>query len=77
MNAEEAAQSKDLIQGECQMNGNTLIVLYDSGATHLFISFDCVNRLKLPIFELPYDLSICTPTGKPVRKTQVYMRCPF
>ena len=59
------------------MNGNTLIMLYDSGATHLFIFFDCVNRLKLPIFELPYDLSICTPIGKPVRITQVYLRCPF
>ena len=51
LNAEEAAQSKDLIQGECQINDKTLTVLHDLGATHSFISFDCVNKLKLPIFE--------------------------
>ena len=38
LNAEDAAQSKDLIQGECQMNDTTLTVLYDSGATYSFTS---------------------------------------
>ena len=59
------------------MNGNTLTMLYDSDATHSFISFNCVNRLKLPISELPYDLFVYNPASKPIRTTQVCMRCTF
>ena len=59
------------------MDDSTLTVLYDLGATHSFISLDCVNRLKLHVSELPYDLFVCTLTGKSVRITQVCMKCPF
>ena len=34
LNAEEATQSNDLIQGKCEVNGRTLTVLYDSRAIH-------------------------------------------
>ena len=66
MNAEKATQSKELIQGMCEVNGRTLNVLYDSGATHSFISRNCVTTLQLLIFELPYDLLVSTPTSKPI-----------
>ena len=59
------------------MNDHTLTMLNDSGATHSFIFFDCVNTVKLPISKLPYDLSICTPASKPVRTTQVCIKRPF
>ena len=55
MDVEEDAQSEDLIQGKCEVNGRPLIVLYDSSATHLFISHNCVTTLQLPISKLPYD----------------------
>ena len=66
MNAEEMTQSKDL-SGECKINGNTLTILYDSGATHSFISHNCVAKLGLLTSELPYYLLISTPTSKLVR----------
>ena len=59
------------------MNGTTLTVLYDSSATYSFISFKCVNRPRLPIFELPYYLSVCTPVIGPVKITLVCIRCYF
>ncbi|PNX69652.1 hypothetical protein L195_g056836, partial [Trifolium pratense] len=62
----EASQSEDLIQGSCNMAGNLLTVLFDSGATHSFISMDRVKQLKLPVTPLPYDLIISTPTAKPL-----------
>ena len=43
MDAEEAEQSKDLIRGMCKVNDRALTVLYDSGATHSFISYSCVT----------------------------------
>ena len=44
------------------IGGNSLIVLFDSGATHSFIAYDCVRRLGLPTTKLPYDLYVSTPT---------------
>ena len=76
MNMEEAAQSKDLIRGKCEVNGRTLTMLYDSGVTHSFISRDFVTTLQLPIFELPYDLLVFIPMNKPIRTSQVCMN-PF
>jgi len=32
--------------------GESLCVLYDSGATHSFVSIACVERLGLPVCEL-------------------------
>jgi len=44
-----AAQSDDLIQGMCFISQVPLVVLYDSGATHSFISHVCVEKLVLPV----------------------------
>ena len=38
----EAAQSENLIQGTCFIAENPFVVLFDSGATHSFISLACV-----------------------------------
>jgi len=52
MTEAKTAQNHDLIQGMCFIKGKTLNVLYDSGATHSFISNDCVKHLELPIIWL-------------------------
>ena len=67
MDAEEAKKSEDLIQGVCEVNGKTLTVLYDLGASHFFISHSCVTALQLPISAIPYDLLVSTPTNKPIK----------
>ena len=77
MDAEEAARSKALIQGTCKVNGRTLTVSYDSGATHLFISCSCVTTLQLLISKLSYDLLVSTPTNKPIRTSQVCVNTPL
>jgi len=45
MSGSEVAASDDLIQGKCLIADKLLDVLYDSGATHSFISHACVERL--------------------------------
>lgn len=50
----EVSQSKDLIQGNCDIVGNSFTVLYDSDATHSFISLDCVKQLKLSVHSLSF-----------------------
>ncbi|KAF7841846.1 Transposon Ty3-I Gag-Pol polyprotein [Senna tora] len=43
------------------------------GASHSFISYDCVKRLELTINVLPYDLSISTPTGMKIVTLDVFL----
>ena len=77
MDAVDADKSEGLIQGTCEMDGETLTVLYDSGASHSFISHNYMTILWLPISELPYDLLVSTPTNKPVKTSQIYMNVPL
>jgi len=73
----EAAASDDLIQGKCLIADKLLDVLYDSGATHSFISHACVERLGLCTTELPYDIVVSTPTNEPINTSRVCLRCPI
>jgi len=75
MNGTEVVQSEDLIQGKCIINGHLVNVLYDLGATHSFISHECVKHLKLPISLLPYDLTMSTPTNVPVTTSLACTNC--
>jgi len=48
----EATQSGHLVQNTCWLFGNNMVVLFDSGATHSFVSNDCMRRLGLVLREL-------------------------
>jgi len=52
MTRAEAAGLGNLVTGRCMIVGESLCVLYDSGATHSFVSIACVERLGLPVREL-------------------------
>nr|KYP32923.1 hypothetical protein KK1_046284 [Cajanus cajan] len=74
MTGTEASQNNDLIQGKCFIKGKTLNV-YDSGATHSFISNDCVQHLQLPVSSLENNLIVLTPTNKSVIANKVCLDC--
>ena len=52
MTGAEAAGSGNLVMGHCLIAGKACCVLYDSGATHSFVSDACVKKLSLPVCEL-------------------------
>ncbi|XP_020205400.1 uncharacterized protein LOC109815834 [Cajanus cajan] len=56
----EAARSENLIQGTCFIAETPFVVLFDSGATHSFISVSCVQKLNLPVSLLDFDLVVET-----------------
>ncbi|KAF1866096.1 hypothetical protein Lal_00045019, partial [Lupinus albus] len=62
----KATNVEGLIQGNCTVAGIPLLVLFDSGATHSFVSNECEDRQELQTESLPYDLVISTPTDVPV-----------
>ena len=73
MDAQEVDKSEDLIRDTCEVNGTILTVLYDSGASHSFISCDCMSTLQLPFSELSYELLVSTPTNELVRTNHICM----
>jgi len=75
MTGAEAARSGNLIIVSCVIVGRSLHVLYDSGATHSFVSESKVVELGLLVRELQYDLVVSTPASRLVRTSIVCARC--
>nr|XP_025652087.1 uncharacterized protein LOC112748095 [Arachis hypogaea] len=74
LSSEEAHQSEDRIEGKCTINGAPLTILYDTGASHSFISLSATSRISLCMTKLPYVLLVTTPAGKSVETQQVCQR---
>ncbi|XP_047149801.1 uncharacterized protein LOC124821902, partial [Vigna umbellata] len=72
----EAASSGTLIISTCLVFGKPCCVLYDSGATHSFISKARVEKLGLTESEMQFDLVVSTPAAGEVRTSTVCIRCP-
>ncbi|XP_057440110.1 uncharacterized protein LOC130731976 [Lotus japonicus] len=71
----QAAITDDLIQGTCRIAGTSLMVLFDSGATHSFIAQDCVKKLGLPTADLPFDLVVTTPAADRLVTRMACLQC--
>ncbi|XP_004514385.1 uncharacterized protein [Cicer arietinum] len=66
-----ASERDNLIQGTCLISDTALFVLFDCGATHSFVSLDCVRHLGLPVSSLQYCLIVNTPTSDSVDTSSV------
>ncbi|XP_027337039.1 uncharacterized protein LOC113850671 [Abrus precatorius] len=71
----QASKSDELIRGKCIINDRLCDVLFDSGATHSFVSMDCVNCIGLPISSLLCNVIVSTPTAKSVVTSSVCLAC--
>ena len=76
MTGTKAAGSCNLVIGCCVIAGASCCVLYDSGATHSFVSNACVKRLGLLVCELQFELVVSTPASRLVRTSSLCARCP-
>lgn len=74
---EEASYASGLVQGECEIANKRFVVLFDSGATHSFISVDCVSSIKLHVTVLPFDLVVTIPSVEPVILNEACLQCPL
>ncbi|XP_058740934.1 uncharacterized protein LOC131613264 [Vicia villosa] len=66
-----------LIQGTCYIHDTPLIAIIDTGATHLFISAECVKRLGLVPSTLGREMVIDTPSMGSVTTSLVCLNCPL
>ncbi|XP_057416341.1 uncharacterized protein LOC130710930 [Lotus japonicus] len=73
----EIEEDDGLIRSTCEIAGNSLIVLFDYGATHSFIDLACATRLELDVSKLPFDLIVSIPTSKSRVANAACLECPW
>ncbi|XP_014502207.1 uncharacterized protein LOC106762688 [Vigna radiata var. radiata] len=73
----DATSASNLIVSSCLSFGASCVTLFDSEATHSFVSEACVERLGLVVRELQCDLVVSTPVAGLVRTSNVCSRCPI
>ncbi|GAU37549.1 hypothetical protein TSUD_369970 [Trifolium subterraneum] len=76
LNGEGADQVDNLIRGTCFIHDIPLIAIIDTGATHSFISMDCMKRLNIPVYEMFGCMNIETPASGSVITRLVCRNCP-
>ncbi|XP_042051407.1 uncharacterized protein LOC121796671 [Salvia splendens] len=60
---QQANKGKDNLAGMGKVQQLPIIVLFDTGASHSFISMSCVNALELPTAKLDLGLRVSSPVG--------------
>ncbi|XP_054816939.1 uncharacterized protein LOC129316544 [Prosopis cineraria] len=70
----EAEASPKLIRGTISLYGHQIDAMFDSGATHSFISDDCAKRLNLHVLEMPFAMNVSTSTGVSTRTSQACLK---
>ena len=75
MTSTEAAQSGNLIFDRCLLFNHSVLLLFDLGATHSFVSKECMRRLGLVVHDLGCELTISTPASGQVSTNSVCAQC--
>jgi hypothetical protein len=61
---EDIPEGKQVLVGTFSLNGHPAIILFDSGASHDFISRACTQKSQMAIEYLLAPYMISTPIGK-------------
>ena len=75
LSQQEAVKSPNLIQGTIYIQNSLVTALFDSGATHSCVAYDCARNLDLKFNTLPYHLIISTPTSNQAITSDVCLNC--
>ena len=75
MTSTNATQSSNLILDRCLLFNHSVLVLFDSGATHSFVFKECVSRLGLVVRDLGCELTVSTPVSGQVSTNLVCVGC--
>ncbi|XP_020236081.1 uncharacterized protein LOC109815702 [Cajanus cajan] len=73
----EASTSSDLVKGKGKAAGEGVMLLFDSGDSHSFISYACVAMLGVPVSDLGLRLLVSTPASASVVTSELCAGCPI
>ncbi|XP_027193529.1 uncharacterized protein [Cicer arietinum] len=74
INGQGTSRPNESFQGECEISGNILTVLFDSSATHSFISMDYMKLLEFPVTTV---LFVTIAADKTLTANTTCMHCPI
>jgi hypothetical protein len=63
---EDIPPGEEVLAGTFFLFKHPIIILFDSGASHDFISLACAQKAKLTLWAMKASYSICTPGGRMV-----------
>ncbi|XP_020215667.1 uncharacterized protein LOC109799506 [Cajanus cajan] len=72
----EASSSSDLVKGKGNAASKDVMILFDSGVSHYFISYACVAMLGVPMCNLGLRLLVSTPASASVVTSKLCAGCP-
>jgi hypothetical protein len=72
----ELPEGVPIMTGTFSINHQPMIILFDSGATHSFISSKYVIKVGLDLYPTPGTYMIATPSGK-ISSNQIYRKVPI
>jgi hypothetical protein len=64
MTSDEAQQAQDMVLGMFLTSSHPTTVLFDSGASHSFITSSFVAKHNLPIANMKHTMLVSTPGGE-------------
>jgi predicted aspartyl protease len=67
---------EELLAGTFFLNAHPIIILFDSGASHDFISSTCAKKVMLSMVAMEAPYMISTPGGR-VDADQIVCKAPF
>ena len=75
MTKDDAKADASVVTGTILLQGLDAYALFDSGATHSFVSKQFASKLGVEFVKLDYDLTIATPSGVSMRASYVLKSC--
>jgi hypothetical protein len=73
---EDILEGEQVVTGEFSLNGRPIVILFDSGASHDFISKACTQKCQLFIGQMGTPYMILTPGGNVVTE-QLVINAPL
>jgi hypothetical protein len=73
---EEIPTREEVLAGTFSLNEHPVIILFDSGASHDFISSTCAKKAMLPMVAMEAPYVISTPGGR-VDANQIIRKAPL
>ena len=77
INKKQAEDSGIVVNGTLTFNSTSFVVLFNSKATHSFISSKSASRIEMESHKHPIDLDIGMPTGEIAKCNTKYQNCPI
>lgn len=75
MDARKVKGNNALIVGTCHVNGDPCFVLFDYGATHFFVSIQCIKHLGLKAIPLSPSMVVTNSMDDVVETPLIFENC--